>query len=128
MRILVIEDNSIQADTLTTLLHLEGHAALFVGDALAALTYLDAPSEPLPEAIILDLRLPGLDGAEFLERLSQHPEWWQIPVIVVSAAVEELDHLRQRFPAVRVLPKPCDPDVLLDALKEIEAEQRGEKP
>ena len=125
MRILTIEDNSIQADTLTTLLHLEGHAALFVGDALAALTYLDAPSEPLPECIILDLRLPGMDGAEFLAAIDKNPEWRQIPVIVMSAAVEELTRLRERFPAVRVLPKPCDPDVLLDALKEIEAEQRG---
>lgn len=125
MRILIIEDNSIQADTLTTLLHLEGHAAMFVGDALSALTYLDAPSEPLPECIILDLRLPGLDGEEFLAKLATHPDWWQIPVVVVSAAVEELGRLRQHFPLVRVLPKPFDPDELLDVLKEIEKEQRG---
>ena len=123
MRVLTIEDNALQADTLTTLLHLEGYAAFFVGDALAALTYLDAPSEPLPEAIILDLRLPGMDGAEFLERLGKHPDWRKIPVIVLSGAVEELDSLRQRFPTAKVLPKPADPDKVLDLLKEIAAEQ-----
>lgn len=129
MRILVCEDNSITADTLTTLLHLEGHAAYFCGDGLSALTHLAAPSEPLPEAIVLDLRMPGMDGAELLERLEQNPEWTAIPVILVTATdLDEQSHLRQRYPRIRVLGKPFDPDVLLDVLKEIEAEQRGEKP
>lgn len=126
MRILVVEDNSITADTLTTFLHLEGHAAFFCGDGLSALTHLAAPSEPLPEAIVLDLRLPGMDGAEFLERLDRQPEWKAIPVVLITATdLDEQAHLRQRYPRIRVLGKPFDPDVLLDELKEIEAKQRG---
>jgi CheY-like chemotaxis protein len=127
--VLVLEDNSLTADALTTYLHLEGYAARFEGDGLAALTYLAAPSEPLPEAIVLDLRMPGMDGREFLERLEAHAQWRQIPVIVITAASAcEQAHLRQAHPSVKILPKPFDPDQLLDALKALDTGRSGETP
>lgn len=121
MRILVIDDNALTVDLLTTYLSLEGHEVRFEGDGLAALTYLDAPGIPLPHVFILDLKMPGMDGEEFLENLKQKPEWERIPVILSTAtSLSEQSHVRQRYPRLRTLPKPYEPNALLDVLKEID--------
>jgi len=49
--------------------------------------------ERTPAAIVLDLMMPGLDGFGVLERLSRHPDWRHIPVLVFSTrgAPEDID-------------------------------------
>ena len=49
--------------------------------------------ERTPAAIVLDLVMPGLDGFGVLERLSRHPDWRHIPVLVFSTrgAPEDID-------------------------------------
>ncbi len=42
--------------------------------------------EDLPDAIILDLRMPRLDGHRTLDRLQAHPVLWQIPVVMFSSS------------------------------------------
>ena len=120
MRILVVEDNSITAAALTELLRLDGHQADYVGDALSALTRLAAPGEPLPDVIILDLCLPGMDGEQFLVRLDKDTRWQSIPVFVTSAAsLDEQGHFRQRWPKVKLLPKPYTTEQLRGLLQEL---------
>ena len=49
--------------------------------------------ERTPAAIVLDLVMPGLDGFSVLRRLSKHPDWRHIPVLVFSTrgAPEDID-------------------------------------
>lgn len=120
MRILVVEDNSITASSLTALLRLEGHEAAFVGDALSALTYLAAPGEPKPDVIILDLCLPGMDGEQFLVRKENNDNWRDIPVVVTTAAsLDEQGHFKHRWPQIKVLTKPFESGRLFEVLGEI---------
>jgi two-component system response regulator len=42
--------------------------------------------EELPDAIVLDLRMPRLDGKRTLEELQTHPSFWRIPVIVFTSS------------------------------------------
>src|SRR5262249_41281192 len=121
MRVLCVDDNALTADALAAYLSLEGHTARFEGDGLAALTYLDAPGEPLPDVIVLDLCMPGMDGEEFLRHVATQEKWSDIPVILTTAASpDEQAHVRYRWPGMRLLSKPFDPDELLDVLKEID--------
>ncbi|MEQ8841361.1 MAG: response regulator [Acidimicrobiales bacterium] len=60
----------------TTLLH-----------RLEKLTSLEA----LPDLILLDLRMPGLDGHRTLEALQRHDTLWQIPVIVFTSSTRKVD-------------------------------------
>ena len=46
---------------------------------------LIATHEARPNAILLDLMMPEMDGFEFLDEIRQHEEWHDIPVIVITA-------------------------------------------
>ena len=67
----------------------------FVPDGGQLLTELYVPTsiEQLPNAIILDLRMPGFDGAHTLKELQQHPMFWQIPVVVFSSSARRKDEM-----------------------------------
>lgn len=49
--------------------------------------------DDLPDVIILDLRMPRLDGHRTLDRLQAHPVFWQIPVLVFSTSSRRADIL-----------------------------------
>jgi len=68
MQVLVVDDNQDAADSLTALLELEGFDARTVYGGLAALDAVDAL---LPDIIILDLGMPGMDGYETARAIRQ---------------------------------------------------------
>ncbi len=76
-----------------------------------------------PEAIILDLRMPVMDGLTFAERYREFPEP-RAPLILISATVSEA--AVQATGAVTGLRKPVDLNVLLDTIREFAAEQSAE--
>ncbi|MCF0135501.1 MAG: response regulator transcription factor [Lachnospiraceae bacterium] len=51
-------------------------------------------SDALPELVILDIMLPGMDGVEVLRRLRKNPETAQIPVIMATAKGTEVDKIQ----------------------------------
>jgi CheY-like chemotaxis protein len=62
-------------------------------DGEEALAYIDRwnAGEPMPVFIMLDLRLPKVDGLEVLRRLKAHPTFSSIPVIVLTTSAEDID-------------------------------------
>lgn len=72
----------------------------------------------MPQAILLDVMLPGMDGWETLARLRRHPATEQIPVIICTILPEE--QLAQALGASGFLRKPLARDELLQTLQELE--------
>ena len=69
-------------------------------DGQAALDYLhraegspSGPEQPLPDLILLDLRLPKVDGLEVLRRLKADPELRRIPTVILTTSKTEQDML-----------------------------------
>ena len=93
--ILLVEDNPMDVD-LTRRAFARNHLAnaLEVArdgeEALAMLPRWDA-GEPWPLVILLDLKLPRLDGLEVLRQLKAHPTYRAIPVIVLTTSSENRD-------------------------------------
>ena len=83
--VLVIDDDEMVRDTLADFLVDEGYRVLVAGGGDEALRLL-ASSAPRPSLIILDLKMPNLDGWGFRARQAQDPALASIPVIVVTAA------------------------------------------
>jgi len=82
-RILVVDDE-ISTNTLATeYLRLAGFEVVAVGDARSALAAL--ASELEIHLIVLDRRLPDIDGLELCVRIKADPRLRQVPVIIVSA-------------------------------------------
>jgi DNA-binding response OmpR family regulator len=109
--ILLIEDNEGIADALTLLLEIEGYYVdLWMGEP-AELRL----QEPLPDLILLDLLLGGMDGSILCQQLKAEDRTRQIPVILMSAN----PHTREIARAVGAddeVMKPFDPTQLLALL------------
>ena len=112
--IVVIEDDRPSLDLLTAYL---SWAALTVITARDGRSGLEAVRRDRPSAVLLDIRMPGIDGWEVLRTLKEDPQTSDIPVIVVSIVDE-----RSRGAALGAagyLVKPVSRDDLLGALNAI---------
>lgn len=87
-KILVVEDERDIGELLVHYLQKEGFICNRIGDGRTALAR--AESE-LPDLIILDLMLPGMDGLEVCRRLRQDEKTMLIPIIMLTAKGEESD-------------------------------------
>ena len=93
--ILLVEDNPIDVDlTLRAFKRRRVTNTLLVArdgeEALAWLPRWEA-GEPWPAVILLDLKLPKVDGLEVLRRIKQHPTLCVIPVVVLTTSEESAD-------------------------------------
>lgn len=110
-KILIVDDDAGQADALAYRLRKQGFDALTsrTGNGGLALAQDEGPN-----LVLLDIRLPDVDGFEVCERLTSHPATCGIPVIIVSG-VEHPDVIRKARSAGSsyYLRKPYDPNALL---------------
>jgi two-component system, OmpR family, response regulator MprA len=81
-RVLVVEDDESIADVLRRTLRQEGHEVRSSGDGVEALR---AAEEFVPDLVILDLGLPGLDGVEVCRRLRADSD---VPILILTARSE----------------------------------------
>ncbi len=109
--VLVIEDEASSARLLQTYLLDAGYRVRLVTDGE---TGLAVASSRLPDAIILDVLLPGIDGWEVLRRLKSDERLQNVPVLIATVVDERGVGLA--LGAVDYLLKPIDPRVLLDRL------------
>lgn len=86
-RILVAEDDADLRDALTEVLALAGYSSVTVPDGIQALAAVRAR---LPDLIILDQQMPGLDGLAVLRALQADPGLRTIPVILLTGAAHDL--------------------------------------
>lgn len=89
-RILVIEDENDIRQLLRFNLEREGFAVQEAADGLGGLHM--ATSE-LPDLVVLDLMLPGMDGCDVCRRLKAQPVTAAIPVLMLTARGEEVDRI-----------------------------------
>src|SRR3954454_9946561 len=86
--ILVVEDEKDLSDLITYNLQRNGYDALTAADGQSA---LDVAIKQLPDLVLLDLMLPGLDGTEVARRLKGDSRTAHIPIIMLTAKGEETD-------------------------------------
>jgi putative two-component system response regulator len=109
--ILAVDDTPASLKLLTDLLKADGYE---VRAAINGELALNAASQNPPELVLLDIRMPGMDGYEVCRHLKAQPATRDIPVIFVSAATES-DEKVQGFTvgAIDYVTKPYQRDELL---------------
>jgi DNA-binding response OmpR family regulator len=90
VRVLIVEDDDRIAAPLVKGLEAEGFDADRVDTGGAALDRFEADGGPRPDVVLLDLRLPDVDGFEVCRRIRAVAD---VPIIVVSARGEEVDRV-----------------------------------
>ncbi|NJN70120.1 MAG: response regulator [Nitrospira sp.] len=116
--ILVVEDEQDTADLLKRVLEREGFSVLQAKDGRQASTLVGTVRPP--SLILLDLVIPYVSGPELLKLFRHHPDWKDIPVIVVSADHYEPDIQRAlREGATAYVTKQKGSAGLLQAVKRL---------
>ncbi len=123
--ILLVEDNPMDVDlTLRAFKRRRVtntiHVARDGEEALAWLARWEA-GEPWPAVILLDLKLPKVDGLEVLRRLKQHATLRVIPVVVLTTSTENADvQTAYQLGANSYIVKPVDFEKFMDVSEKID--------
>ena len=89
-RILVVDDDAKNRSLLKTILEALGYESELAEDGFEALTKLTADID----LILLDVMMPGMDGFEVACRVREHPEFGDVPIIMVTILTSKQDRLR----------------------------------
>jgi CheY-like chemotaxis protein len=116
-KILIADDSRFQVELLSKFLEESGFEVLSALDALQAwMTALRA----VPDAIVLDINMPGGSGIEVLRRLRISTKTQHIPVVVVSGSTEpSTEQLAKHLGAADFFHKPVDTGQLRDTLSRL---------
>ena len=115
--ILLVDDDADTRRTLREFLTGEGFLVHTARDGQHALNVLE---RILPDLILLDYRMPVMDGKQFLSVMRRTPKIQTIPVVILSAATREWSGAN--LEVVDVMTKPVDLDLLLSTVGRILAE------
>ncbi len=122
MTILAVDDNRDVLESVRDVLLFEGHvvwAATSADDAFARLMAADS----LPDAVLLDLRMPGMSAQTFTALVKRSPVWSSIRIVLVTAAND--DEVPPELEVDAVLHKPFPIEKLLDVLASIASSPRS---
>jgi DNA-binding response OmpR family regulator len=111
LRVLIVDDERLVADTLGMIVEAKGHVACvaYSGEQATALA-----AEFKPDAVISDVMMPGMDGFELATWLEEHD--YDCKVLLVSGHMEYVARAEQIAQSGRpraVLPKPVHPHEVL---------------
>ena len=113
--VLIVDDSRVGRMAVESVLKGEGHRVMDAESGLEALEVLD---QMRPDVIVLDVRMPGMDGFELCEKIRGKPEFRRIPIIFLSAACS----IEERSRGLQVggddfLRKPFEPEELASRVK-----------
>jgi CheY-like chemotaxis protein len=128
--ILLVEDNRMDIELtldafrearLGNTLHVAHNGQEALDYLLGRGQYADRQSYPLPGLILLDLKMPGIDGFEVLRQIKAAPGLKRLPVIILTSSKEEGDRaLSYDNGANSYLVKPVSFEGFLDVVREID--------
>lgn len=91
--ILVVDDNPTNLKLASAVLQVEGHTVVPASDAEEAQALL---ARKVPDLILMDIALPGMDGLELTRRLKADPRLRNVPVIALTAFAMKGDDQKAR--------------------------------
>ncbi|MEJ2746468.1 MAG: response regulator [Anaerolineae bacterium] len=105
-QVLCVEDNTVNMLLVSRIVEAEGHELIKAEDGYAA---LDILNETVPDIILLDINLPGIDGLELARRFKADERLAPVPLVATTAQVLVGDRERcLEAGCDDYLPKPLD--------------------
>jgi CheY-like chemotaxis protein len=117
-KILIVDDNTDESQTLARLLEARGHETLTASNGRDALAYVIG--HKMPDVILLDLFMPQMDGQNFLEVLRSYLRVQALPVVVLTGVPDSpmVDHVRALKVNTILSKGTATPDVIIAALEQ----------
>ncbi|AEV84320.1 Phosphate regulon transcriptional regulatory protein phoB [Actinoplanes sp. SE50] len=117
--ILIADDEPDIRDVLTLVLNRAGHRVLAVGDGLTALRVAE---RELPDLILADMSMPGLNGAELCHAIRRHRLLSTVPMAILSSTLHFDDPRLAGIDACSVLFEPMTNKDLVKAVEHLLAD------
>jgi DNA-binding response OmpR family regulator len=115
--VLVVDDEDLTRQMLSMLLKLDGHDCMEAEDGLEA---LEKALKYGPDAIILDVMMPNMDGITVCKKLRENPQTALVPIIMLSGRSSvDAEGEGLEAGANAYLRKPMDPKEMLRLLKDL---------
>lgn len=114
--ILLIDDELDLVEMTKTRLTKSGYEVAAVVDCIGAFAYLE---KKMPDLILLDLLLQGMQGEDFCKKLKTSIQYKNIPVILFTASSSNLADLTRELGAQDFVLKPYEPEELLGKIKRL---------
>ena len=115
--VLVVDDDSTNRDVLGRLLEEIGLVVLYASTGAEAIAVSQLEH---PQAVLMDLRMPDMDGNEATEKLRSDPSCQDIPVVIVSASALETERQRSLEAGAQCfVRKPFRESDIFEALREV---------
>jgi DNA-binding NtrC family response regulator len=114
MKIIVVDDEPVIADTLVNILTGEGHKAIATSNGKSA---IDWAERFMPDVVVSDVVMPGLNGIDTAKAILKQLPLCRVILFSGQAASKDLlAKAREEGYSFEVLAKPIDPDILLNAI------------
>jgi putative two-component system response regulator len=114
-KVLIVDDTPENIQVLMAILN---NDYLIIAARNGAKALVLAKMDPVPDLILLDVRMPGMDGFEVCEKLKSDPKTFNIPVIFVTTMAAEEDERKGRaLGAVDYITKPYSPTLLKASIR-----------
>ncbi len=115
--VLIIDDSPTEVHVLKTWLEKNGFSTIIAESGEEG---IEKAKSDKPDAIIMDVVMPGMSGFQATRQLSKDPDTSRIPVVMVTTKDQETDKIwGMRQGAVAYLPKPVTEKQLVDKIKEV---------
>ncbi len=122
-RVLIVEDDRDMLEALTWCCRAAGWAVETATDGAEAIFVAQTHE---PDAIVMDLRLPIVDGLDAIWFLKRNEETKHIPIVVCTAGSRSLDRAGARAAGCdEFVSKPCEPEAVREILEAVIAGRRG---
>ena len=114
-RALLVEDMENEREMLAGFLRLHGYVVDTVSDGLAAMEYLD--SNPRPDFIMMDIRMPKMNGTELIKQIRQNPSFDRVKLFAISGESPKQAELNlQENRVAKWFQKPLQPADLVSEI------------
>jgi len=118
-KVLIVDDSPTETYKLTGMLEKNGHTVITAGNGEEGVATAKAE---LPDLVLMDIVMPGLNGFQATRQLSKAPETAHIPVIIVTTKDQETDRVwGMRQGAKAYLTKPIDEKELSATISKVGA-------
>jgi len=122
-RILLIDDEKGLVDTIKQFLEIREYSVTAAYDGRSG---LETAKREKPDLIVLDIKMPGMDGRDVLSALKRDDSTKDIPVLMLTAKTEQSDRdCAMELGAYEYLAKPYDSSLLLHQIENILRKKHG---
>lgn len=116
-KVLIVDDSPTETYKLTGMLEKNGHAVITAENGEQGVATAKAE---IPDLVLMDIVMPGLNGFQATRQLGKAPETSHIPVIIVTTKDQETDRVwGMRQGAKAYLTKPIDEKDLLSTIAKV---------